>query len=700
MVVESPLTQIRNIGIIAHIDAGKTTTTERVLFQTGRTHRVGSVDDGTTVTDWMEQERERGITITSAAVTCFWRDHQINIVDTPGHIDFTAEVQRSLRVLDGGVVVFDAVAGVEPQSETVWRQARQFGVPLVAFINKMDKLGADFGAAVRSIGERLDAHPVPVQWPIGSESSFRGVVDLVEMRAIVWEEGDDEASRVVAVEDAAPDLLDVVLEMHERMVEQIVESDDDLMGSYLDGEDISPARLREALRKATISGRLNPVLCGTALHNRGIRPLLDAIVDLLPSPVDIPPVTGLNPYTGKSESRAADRRAPFSALVFKIASDPYVGRLAYFRVYSGKLALGARVLNSTHGRKERISKLLRMFADHREEIRELGAGDIGATVGLKFTFTGHTLCAPSGPVILESIVFPEPVIGVAIEPETAADQDRLSEGLQRLSEEDPTFLVRSDENTGQTLISGMGELHLEVLTDRLKREFGVEGRVSRPRVSYRETITGTAQGEGVFERQIGARPHFGRVWLKVEPLPSDKGLVFEVERRVHKLPAELTKAVEQGCREAMEGGVLGGYRVVGVMVKLVDAEIDDETSSELAFRAAGVMAFNQALELAGPVLLEPVMSLEVVVPEEYTGEVIGDLSARSAEIKEMVLRTGGVHAIRAYAPLAEMFGYATSIRSLTQGRGTFTMEFERYSEVESQRMDAIIYGAGWDKGRN
>jgi len=437
MVAEGPLTRIRNIGIIAHIDAGKTTTTERVLFQTGRTHRLGNVDDGTTVTDWMQQERERGITITSAAVTCFWRDHQINIVDTPGHIDFTAEVQRSLRVLDGGVVVFDAVAGVEPQSETVWRQAREFGVPLVAFVNKMDKLGADFAHAVGSIRERLDANPVAIQWPIGSESKFRGVVDLIEMRAIVWDGSGDDASVIGGVEDAVPELLDILLEMRERMVEQIVETDDDLMLLYLEGEDISPDQLRRVLRKATVSGQLNPVLCGSALHNRGIRPLLDAIVEFLPSPVDVPPVEGWNPYTSKMESRAADRKEPFSALVFKIASDPYVGRLAYFRVYSGKLALGTRVLNSTQDRKERINKLLRMFADHREEIQELGAGDIGATVGLKHTFTGHTLCAPSGPVVLEPISFPEPVIGVAIEPETAADQDRLTEGLQRLAEEDP-----------------------------------------------------------------------------------------------------------------------------------------------------------------------------------------------------------------------------------------------------------------------
>jgi len=694
MIAEGPLAHIRNIGIIAHIDAGKTTTTERVLFQTGRTHRFGNVDDGTTVTDWMEQERERGITITSAAVTCFWHDHQINIVDTPGHIDFTAEVQRCLRVLDGGVVVFDAVPGVEPQSETVWRQARNFGVPLVAFINKMDKLGADFAHAVETIRKRLDANPVLIQWPIGSESNFQGIVDLIEMQAFVWGSGGDDVAVVSAAEDVVPELLDTLIEMREHMVEQIVETDDDLMLLYLEGEEITPSQLRRVLRQATISGQLNPVLCGSALHNRGISPLLDAIVGFLPSPIDIPPVEGLNPYTDKMESRAADPEDPFSALVFKIASDPYVGRLAYFRVYSGKLTLGTRVLNSTLDRKERVNKLLRLFADHREEIRELSAGDIGATVGLKHTFTGHTLCAPSAPVVLESITFPEPVIDVAIEPETAADQDRLAEGLQRLSEEDPTFVVRIDENTGQTLISGMGELHLEILADRLMREFSVKGRVSRPRVSYRETITSSARGEGIFDRQIGGHAHFGHIWLAVEPLSGDEDFVFEADRRLQKLPDGFVEAVQRGCQEAMESGVLGGYRLVGVKARFVDAEIDADASSELAFKAAASMAFNAAVEAANPVLLEPVMDLEVVVPEEYTGEVIGDMNARSAEIREMVSRAGGIQAIRAYVPLVKMFGYATSIRSLTQGRGTFTMEFYRYSTVDSQRMDAIIYGTG------
>ncbi|MFQ6099828.1 MAG: elongation factor G [Anaerolineae bacterium] len=691
MGTQNPLNRIRNIGIIAHIDAGKTTTTERILFYTGRTHRMGNVDDGTTVTDWMAQERERGITITAAAVTCFWRDHQINIVDTPGHIDFTAEVQRSLRVLDGGVVVFDAVAGVEPQSETVWRQARRFGVPLIAFINKMDKLGADFAHAVETIRERLDANPVAIQWPIGSEANFRGVVDLLEMQAIVWA---DELGVSPEIAEIPPELEEVALEAREQAVEQIVETDDQLTLLYLEGREISAAQLRQALRRATLSGRLNPVLCGSALRNKGIQPLLDAVVDCLPSPLDVPPVEGVNPYTKKVELRPADPNAPLAALVFKIASDPYVGRLAYFRVYSGKAKVGSRVSNSTKRRRERIGKLLRMFADHRKEIQELSAGDIGATLGLKDTFTGETLCASNGPIILESISFPEPVISVAIEPRTAADQDRLAEGLQRLAEEDPTFVVRVDENTGQTLISGMGELHLEILTDRLVREFGVTGRVSRPRVSFRETITRRAEGEGLFERQAGGRAHFGHVWLEVEPLSGGEGFRFEDATQGRALPQRFLEAVERGCSEAMENGVLAGYRLVDVKARLLDAEWDEETSSELSFKVAGAMAFNQAVEEADPVLLEPVMDLEAVVPETYTGEVMGDLNARGAEIREVASRAGGVQAIRAFVSLARMFGYATDLRSLTQGRGTFTMEFHHYAAVDQQRMDAILYGGG------
>jgi len=692
MVTQESLDRIRNIGIIAHIDAGKTTTTERILFYTGSTHRMGSVDEGTTVTDWMEQERERGITITAAAVTCFWRDFQINIVDTPGHIDFTAEVQRSLRVLDGGVVVFDAVAGVEPQSETVWRQAQGFGVPLIAFINKMDKLGADFAHAVETIRERLSANPVAIQWPIGSEAGFRGMVDLLEMQAVVWT---DELGASPEVVEMPPELEEVVLEARERAVEQIVETDDDLVTLYLEEREIPTTRLRQALRRATLSGQLNPVLCGSALRNKGVQPLLDAVVDYLPSPLDIPPIEGVNPYTQKVEARPADPSVPLAALVFKIASDPYVGRLAYFRVYSGKVRVGSRVINATKRGRERIGKLLRMFADHREEIQELSAGDIGATLGLKDTFTGETLCAPNGPIVLESISFPEPVISVAIEPRTAADQDRLADGLRKLAEEDPTFVVRADENTGQTLISGMGELHLEILTDRLMREFGVSGRVSQPRVTYRETVTQRAEGEGLFERQTGGRMHFGHVWLEVGPLPAGEGFLFEDAMRGGVLSPELVEAVERGCREAMESGVLAGYRLVDVKARLLDAELDEEASSELAFKVAGTMAFGQAVEEASPVLLEPVMDLETIVPELYMGEVMGDLNARGAEIREVTSRAGEGQGIRAFVPLAKMFGYATDLRSLTQGRGTFTMEFHHYAEVDQQRVDAIVYGGGW-----
>jgi elongation factor G len=692
MVNKRSLERIRNIGIIAHIDAGKTTTTERVLFYSGRTHRMGSVDEGTTVTDWMAQERERGITITAAAVTCFWRDHHINIVDTPGHIDFTAEVQRSLRVLDGGVVVFDAMAGVEPQSETVWRQAQEFGVPLVAFINKMDKLGANFAHAIETIRERLVSNPIAIQWPIGREDNFRGVVDLLEMKAVVWS---DELGLSPEFVDIPPELEETVREAREEAVEQIIETDDDLMMRYLEGQAISAPRLRQALRRATLDGQLQPVLCGSALRNKGIQLLLDAVVDYLPSPVDIPPVEGVNPYTDKVEARPSDPDAPLAALVFKIATDPYVGRLAYFRVYSGEVKVGQRITNAVKGRKERVGRLLRMFADHREEVEELRAGDIGATLGLKDTFTGETLCASDAPIVLESITFPEPVISVAVEPKSAADEERLNEGLQRLAEEDPTFVVGVDEDTGQTLISGMGELHLEILTDRLKREFGVEGRVSRPRVSYRETITQSAQGEGRFERQTGGRPHFGHVWLEVEPLPTGEGFSFENMISDEKMSQVFVDAVEEGCREAMEAGVLVGYKLVDVKVRLLDAEIDEDTSSDLGFKVAGTKAFNRAVEEAGPVLLGPVMDLEVVAPDTYTGDVMSDLNARGAEIREISSRAGEMQAIRAFVPLAKMFGYATGVRSLTQGRGMFTMEFDHYAEVDQQRMDAIINGGGW-----
>jgi len=692
MTKRHPLNRVRNIGIIAHIDAGKTTTTERILFYTGRTHRMGSVDEGTTVTDWMDQERERGITITAAAVTCFWQNHQINIVDTPGHIDFTAEVQRSLRVLDGGVVVFDAMAGVEPQSETVWRQAQEFRVPLIAFINKMDRLGADFSRAVDTIRENLAADPVAIQWPIGREEDFRGVVDLLEMQGIVWSDELGARPEKVAI---PPEVEDAAAEARERAVEKIVETDDELMMLYLEGEEVSPSQLRQALRKATLSGNLQPVLCGSALRNKGIQPLLDAVAHYLPSPMDVPPVEGVNPYTEKVEARSADSDAPLAALVFKIATDPYVGRLAYFRVYSGEMEAGSRVMNSVKERKERVGRLLRMFADRREEIDALQAGDIGATLGLKHTFTGETLCAPSAPIVLESISFPEPVISVAVEPQSAADEERLNDGLQSLAEEDPTFVVETDPDTGQTLIKGMGELHLEILTDRLKREFHVEGRISRPRVSYRETITEPATGEGLFDRETGGKAHFADVTLEVEPLPAGEGFAFVNSLPEGALAEVFVDAVQQGCREAMESGVLVGYTLVDVRVRLIDVKVVEETASELAFKVAGTKAFNDAVERAEPVLLEPLMDLEVVVPDQYTGDVMTDLNARGAEIRKMDSRAGDIRAIRAFVPLAKMFGYATGLRSLTQGRGMFTMEFDRYARVDQQRMEALIEGGGW-----
>ncbi len=680
------LANIRNIGVIAHIDAGKTTTTERILYYTGRTHRLGNVDEGTTVTDWMVQEKERGITITSAAVTCFWRGYQINIVDTPGHIDFTAEVQRSLRVLDGGVVVFDGTAGVEPQSETVWRQARSFGVPLVAFINKMDKLGADFAHAVGTIRERLDAHPVPVQWPIGAEADFRGVVDLIEWKALYWV---DELGEEMRAEPVPAEVEAEAAEAREAMLEAIVETDDDLMERYLEGEELPPDELRAALRRATIGGQIQPVLCGSALRNKGIQPLLDAIVGYLPSPLDIPPVQG---ETKKGiQERPADPNAPLAALIFKIATDPYAGRLAYFRVYSGVIRRGSVVYNATKKVRERVPKLLRMFAHHREEVDEIGAGDIGATVGLKKSFTGDTLSAVNAPIVLESIRFPEPVISVAVEPKTVADQDRLNEALRRLAEEDPTFRVRLDEGTGQTIISGMGELHLEVLVDRMLREFHVAANVGKPRVAYKETISRPARGEATFDHLLAGKPQYARVVLEVEPAEPGEEARFE-SRLPREFPAGFVEAVRAAVMESMDSGFLAGYPVVGVIVRLVEADFDPELSTEMAFKAAASEAFRRAVEAAEPTLLEPVMEVDVVAPESFLGDVLGDLNARGADIQAMEPRPGGVQAVRAYAPLARMFGYATDLRSMTQGRGTFTMEFHHYQPVDSKQMDAILYG--------
>ncbi len=681
--------RIRNTGIIAHIDAGKTTATERVLFYTGRTHRMGEVDDGTTVTDWMDQERERGITITAAAITCYWRDHQINIIDTPGHIDFTVEVQRSLRVLDGGVVIFDAVAGVEPQSETVWRQADSYQVPRICFVNKMDRVGADFWRTIEMIEERLEANPVALQVPIGTESSFSGVVDLINMQAISY---GDELGAEPEVGPIPAELQKKAAQKRELLVEKVAETDEALTIKYLEGEEITAEELRRALRRATLNGELVPVLCGSALRNKGIQPMLDAVVDYLPSPLDIPPIVGINPKTEAQESRPADEEAPLAALVFKIVTDPYVGRLAYFRVYSGKIKARQAVRNTNKNIKERIGRLLRMYANRREEIDEVPAGDIGATLGLKNTFTGETLSDFNRPIILESIKFPEPVISVAIEPRTEADQDKMSEALNRLAEEDPTFKVKLDEETGQTIISGMGELHLEVLVERMLREFKVRAGVGRPQVAYKETITKPVRAEGRFVRQTGGRGHYGHVWLELEPL--EKGGGFEFEDKIVRgaIPREFIPAVEQGVREALDSGVLAGYPLVDLKVTLVDGSYHEVDSSDMDFKIAGSMALRNGVLQADPVLLQPIMKLEVVAPEEFAGEIIGDLSARGAQIEGMRPLSGGLQAVQAHVPLAEMFGYATDLRSKTQGRGVFTMEFDYYDQVPPEVAERVALG--------
>jgi len=673
MTREYPLDRYRNIGIIAHIDAGKTTTTERVLFYTGRTHRLGSVDDGTTVTDWMEQERERGITIVSAAVTAEWQGHVINIIDTPGHIDFTAEVQRCLRVLDGGIVVFDAVQGVEPQSETVWRQADRYHVPRICFVNKMDRVGASYDRTVESIRERLGANPIPVQMPIGFEAGFQGAVDLLEEKAILWM---DQLGDTPERAEIPADLKAEAAERRSRMIEQIVETDEELTLRYLDGQTVSVEELKQSLRRGVIAGRVTPVFCGSALRNKGVQPLLDAIVDYLPSPRDIPPVRGLKPGTEQEVTREAQDDAPLSALVFKIVTDPYVGRLAYLRVYSGKITQGSTVYNSTKGKRERVGRLLRMYADRREDIREVLAGDIGAILGMKDTFTGDTLCDAANPITLESITFPEPVIFLAIEPRTASDQDKMSEALHKLSEEDPTFRVRLDENTGQTVIWGMGELHLEVLVDRMLREFKVQARIGRPRV-----------------KQTGGRGQYGHVVLRLEPGEPGSGVQFEDEIVGGVIPSEYIPGVEKGVKEAAESGVIAGYPVVDIRVSLIDGSYHEVDSSEMAFKVAGSMAFKQGVQSGAPILLEPVMKAEIVVPEANLGDVTGDLSARRATIEGIEARPGKVQAVRAKVPLAEMFGYATALRSASQGRGVFTMEFDHYAQVTEAVMQEILAGA-------
>jgi len=683
-----PLEKYRNIGIIAHIDAGKTTTTERILFYTGKTYRLGSVDDGTTVTDWMEQERERGITIVSAAVSAEWKGYQINIIDTPGHIDFTAEVQRSLRVLDGGIVVFDAVQGVEPQSETVWRQADRFGVPRICFVNKMDRVGASFERTIDMIRQRLGAKPLPMQLPIGSESAFKGIIDLLTMKAVLWE--DDLGRDPVEIEVPA-DMLQESEARRNYLVEAVAETDDDLTLKYLEGEEIMVEELKTALRKAVISGQITPVFCGSSLRNKGVQPILDAVVDYLPSPEDIPPVKGENPRTGEEIERESEDDAPLSGLVFKIVTDPYVGRLAYVRVYSGSLKQGSTVMNSTRDRRERVGRLLRMYADRREDITEVLAGDIGAVLGMKESFTGDTLCDQSSQIILESISFPEPVISVAIEPKTTADQDKMADALKKLSEEDPTFRVRTDEDTGQTIISGMGELHLEVLVDRMLREFRVQARVGKPQVAYRESITfPVSRAEHRYVRQSGGRGQYGHVILALEPGESGSGVIFENNITMGVIPREFIPAVEKGVRDATESGVLAGYPVVDVKVSLYDGSFHEVDSSEIAFRMAGSMAFKEGMQSAGPVLLEPIMKVEVIMPEEFLGDIIGQLNARRGEILGMEPRPGGAHAVTAMVPLAEMFGYATDLRSGTQGRGVFTMEFDHYARMSENVARAIV----------
>ncbi len=684
-----PLERTRNIGIIAHIDAGKTTTTERILFYTGRTHRMGSVDDGTTVTDWMEQERERGITITAAAVTCFWRDCQINIVDTPGHIDFTAEVQRSLRVLDGGVVVFDAVAGVEPQSETVWRQADRYKVPRFCFVNKMDRIGADFQHTVDMIRDQLAANPVPIQMPIGAEDRFTGVIDLLTMQAIVYA---DDLGTVQSTSAIPAEMLHEAQERREELLEKVAECDDQVMEMYLDSQELPAEELRRALRGATLRGELVPVLCGSALRNKGVQPVLDAVVEYLPSPLDVPPMTGINPRTGTEWQCFPDESRPFAALVFKVVSDPYVGRLVYLRAYSGRLRVGSAVLNSVKGKRERINKILRMYANRREEIPLVEAGDIVAAVGLKDTFTGETLSDLTQQVVLESISFPEPVISVAIEPRTEADRDRMNEALRRLAEEDPTFRVRTDEQTGQLIIRGMGELHLDVLIDRMLREFRVMANVGKPQVAYRETITRSVRSEGEFVRQTGARNLFGHVVMRLDPLEAGSGVEFRNNTTEATFPQEFVPAVEEGVNESLDSGVLAGYTMVDLRVTLLGGTFDEEDSNELAFKAAAAKALRTGAEQAGPVLLEPVMKVEAVSPDEFSGVLLGDLSARDGQIEGMETRGIGMQGVRAVVPLAEMFGYATDLRSMTQGRGTFTMEFDHYAEVSPEILRRILMG--------
>jgi elongation factor G len=681
------LEKTRNIGIMAHIDAGKTTTTERILYYTGVSYKLGEVHEGTATMDWMVQEQERGITITSAATTCFWRDHRINIIDTPGHVDFTIEVERSLRVLDGAVAVFCSVGGVEPQTETVWRQADKYGVPRLAFVNKMDRLGADFFRVVQMIRDRLGAHPAIVQIPIGAEEKFIGIVDLISMKAVVWEE---ESLGAKFHEEPIPEGLKAQADEHrEKLLEAAADADEAIMEKYLEGKPISESELRAAVRKATLALKIVPVLCGSAFRNKGVQPMLDAVVDYLPSPTDIPAVKGVNPDTQQGEDRPAKDDAPFSALAFKIMTDPFVGTLSFFRVYSGSLNAGAGVYNSTKSKRERIGRLLKMHANKREEIKEVYAGDIAAAVGLKTATTGDTLCDEDHPIVLESIDFPDPVISIAIEPKSKADQEKLGLSLQKLAIEDPSFKVRTDEETGQTIISGMGELHLEIIVDRLLREFNVGANVGKPQVAYKETVRKTVEQQGKFIRQTGGRGQYGDVWIKLEPQKPGAGFEFVDAIKGGSIPREYIPAVEKGIREATDSGALAGYPVVDVRVTLFDGSYHDVDSSEIAFKIAGSMAFKEATRKAGPVLLEPIMAVEVVVPEDFMGDVIGDLSSRRGKVLGMDTRPAA-QAIDARVPLAQMFGYATDLRSMTQGRATYTMQFSHYEPVPAAVAEGII----------
>jgi elongation factor G len=679
---------------MAHIDAGKTTTTERILFYTGRLHRMGEVHEGAATMDWMEQER--GITITSAATTAFWRrsdtEYRINIIDTPGHVDFTAEVERSLRVLDGSVALFCAVGGVEPQSETVWRQADRYGVPRIAFVNKMDRVGADFENVVEMMRERLGANAHPVQYPLGESDMFTGVVDLVRMKSVVWE---DELGNKYTESEVPDSLMDKVADLRHHLVEAAVEHDDELLEKYLSGEELTEAEVRQAIREATIAGQMFPVFCGTAFKNKGVQALLDGIIDYLPSPVDIPPIQGHPPqHDEHHEAREADDNAPFSALAFKIATDPYVGKLTFFRVYSGSLKTGSHVLNATKDRKERVGRILQMHANKREEREEVYAGDIAAAIGLKEVKTGDTICTPDAPIILEAMRFPEPVIAVAIEPKTKADQDKLTNGLVKLADEDPTFKVRTDPETGQTIISGMGELHLEIIVDRLKREFSVEANIGRPQVAYRETIRSRAEnGEGKFVRQTGGRGQYGHVVINIEPTEAGVGFIFEDKIKGGVIPREFISSVEAGIKDSMDNGILAGYPVIDLKVELIDGSYHDVDSSEMAFKIAGSMALKEGLKRARPILLEPVMDVEVVTPADYMGDIIGDLSSRRGKIGGMTDR-GDARVIGASVPLGEMFGYSTTLRSMSQGRAVYTMQFAHYEEVPKSKVEEIVASNG------